>query len=44
MQAVGRIEFQPFITGLVIGLYFVNIPRAKAGAGAAVFGITGLDT
>ena len=44
MQAVGRIQFQPFFTAIIIGFDFVDISRAEPGAGTAVLGITRADT
>jgi hypothetical protein len=44
VQAVGRIQFQPAFTAVVINLDFIHITRTKPGAGAAVFGITGVYT
>ena len=42
MQAVGRVQFQPALTTIIINLNFIDIARAKPGAGAAVLGITGV--
>jgi hypothetical protein len=39
VQAVGRIQFQPALTGVFVDFNFIDIARAKPGTGAAVGGV-----
>ena len=42
VQTVGRIQFQLALAAFFVNFYFIDIARAKSGAGAAILGIAGV--